>query len=324
MNTWGIIGNELVIDALRQSVPNKLVHAYLFSGAGKVGKFTTAKSFVKSIQCQEDEKDFCGQCANCVAIDSGFHPDVCILEPAGDKKKEINVKMIRELQKTLSLYPYQGKYKVAIIREAQKMNREAANALLKTLEEPSKNVVLILTSSAYQELLPTILSRCAQYSFLTTKKENIASFLEAEVADKKYLRQVVSLSQGKPGLAMLLAKDKEIIKGREVMLDDLEQNIGKFLADKFKFVENNCEDKEKVIAMLNVWNTYFRDIMLYHLGLSDLIVNIHCMENIEKYKDRYNVEKISVIQRQIEKTILLLSKTNTNARLALENLMLEI
>lgn len=324
MNTWGIIGNELVVDALRQSVPNKLVHAYLFSGVSKVGKFTTAKSFVKSIECYNTEKDFCGKCVNCLSIDSGFHPDVCILEPSGEKKKEINVKMIRELQKNLSLYPYQGKYKVAIIREAHKMNREAANALLKTLEEPSKNVVLILTSSAHQELLPTILSRCAQYSFLMTKKENIASFLETKVVDKKYLRQVVSLSQGRPGLAIDLAKNKEIIKEREIVLGDLEENIGKFLVDKFKFVENNCEDKEKVLVMLGVWHTYFRDIMLYHLGLVDLIVNSHCMENIKKHKDRYTVEKISVIQRTIEGTIMLLAKTNTNVRLALENLMLEM
>lgn len=321
---WKIVGNNLVIKSLQNSVPDKLAQSYLFSGTEHIGKFTAAKKFAKSIQCQAQEKDFCGKCFNCLAIEQNNHPDIYVIKPDGEKKKEINIKTVRQLQRQLVLYPHQGKYKIAIIKNAHKMNLEASNAILKTLEEPLNNVILILTTAAPKELLPTILSRCRQYNFLAAQEKELKFFLAKQVMEENKLKQILSLSQGRTGIACNLLLNEGELKKQEDILDDLEKNIGKFIVDKFGFIDKNCDNKEKVIEMLNVWSVYFRDVLLCRMGLFDLMINIKRKIEIEKFKDKYEIIQLKNIIKNIEKTILLLSKTNTNTKLALEVLMLKL
>jgi len=166
-----IIGNQKKVDFLIKSVDkDRVSHGYLFFGQEKIGKKKIAIEFAKTLQCLGKDKP-CGLCKNCRDIDNNNHPDLIVIgreEKSGDGEGfsgQISILKIRNLRKTLSLSPYLGNYKIAIIDDAHCLNIHSANALLKTLEEPKGKTVIILVSS-YPNLLPkTIKSRLQQIKF---------------------------------------------------------------------------------------------------------------------------------------------------------------
>jgi len=163
--------NKQIINYLKNSIKkNKISHAYLFNGPDLPGeeneeseKIKTALWFAKTLQCKNNPKP-CNKCRSCTDIEKNQHPDVMRISLLEDKN-EILISQIRKLKKHLDLTPYNSSYKIAIIAAAHKMNKEAANALLKTLEEPKGNTVLILTTSAPSILLKTVISRCQEIKF---------------------------------------------------------------------------------------------------------------------------------------------------------------
>jgi DNA polymerase-3 subunit delta' len=203
-----------------------VAHAYLFYGAESVGKKRTAIEFAKALNCAEPGPDgSCGRCSACLKIDQGQHPDFFLVEPtkasSSARDAAIKIEEIRELQKKLGYMPYEGRTKVAIIDGVEKMNAQACNAFLKTLEEPPTVTVLILVTANLYQLLPTIISRCQGVKFNPLPAEAIRTILEhhpdaadmsAEEIDLRVLR-----SQGQ--VARALAEDvAEITRYREDLL----------------------------------------------------------------------------------------------------------
>src|SRR6266571_3469355 len=172
-----ILGHQRQTETLRLALAKgRLHHAYLFAGPEGVGKRTLALALAKAIHCAERVDDFCGQCANCARIEDGNHPDVRTIEPLAGKK-EISIQQIREIEKELNFRSFSGKKKIAILDPATLMNLSAQNALLKTLEEPPRDSLLILIAANGGVLLPTLRSRCLRISFGPLTRDLISGFL---------------------------------------------------------------------------------------------------------------------------------------------------
>src|SRR5512134_2763046 len=173
MNFSEIVGHERPVAILKRALANgTLAHAYLFSGAEGTGKKMTALALASAVNCLERGPDGgCGTCPSCRKVASGSHPDVHLLVPDGT---EIKIDQVREVQSELSLRPFEGAKKVLIVDGAETMKDASSNALLKTLEEPPGDTVIILVTSRPQGLLPTIRSRCQEIRFLPLPRRVLA------------------------------------------------------------------------------------------------------------------------------------------------------
>lgn len=167
-----IVGQEEAILQLRKAIRNKeLSHAYLFIGSGGTGKQLAAKAFAAAVNCSDQG---CAKCPNCHKILNNLHPDVVFFEPDGNF---FTIEQVRELRHEIGLKPFEAQTKVYILDEVDKMTREAANALLKTLEEPPPHIIFILLTSNPDGLLPTVISRCQIVRFRPISRTALANHL---------------------------------------------------------------------------------------------------------------------------------------------------
>ncbi len=161
-HNWNLLGNEWAVEMLRQHVARRAVrHAYLFAGAPGLGRRTLALRFAQALNCTQPLQPGipCGECRDCKQIEAMQHPDLTVIQ-ADTEGGTLKVDQVREARRSLTLKPYQSKYRVALFLRFQEANDNAANALLKTLEEAPSYAVLILTADQAEGLLPTISSRC--------------------------------------------------------------------------------------------------------------------------------------------------------------------
>ncbi|MBI4708804.1 MAG: DNA polymerase III subunit delta' [Candidatus Portnoybacteria bacterium] len=328
-----IIGHKKILEFLSGSIKsNRLAHAYLFVGPSEIGKKKVALEFIKAIQCQKPEiKDkitnACGKCFSCVQIEKNQHPDVVLIEPSGQKDtaedepkkaREIKIEAIRQLQHQVSLSPFSAKHKAIIIDQAEKMNQEAANCLLKTLEEPPQKSILILVSSNWQWLLPTIISRCQliKFSFVgsQTIKEGIT---DLGIGQKGKIDQAIKISCGRPGRAIRLLSEIDLWRVKEQAIDDLKKLLESDISVRFKYSQKLSQDSGAAQEILGEWTLWFRDQILIALGLPQLTIS-------EKESIKKSLPEIKNIVRYLEEAQGLLSNSSFNAKLILDNLILKI
>jgi len=216
-----IIGHEKIINILQGYIrKGRIPHALLFGGDEGIGKRLTAVNLAKVLNCNalritNHDIDCCDECPSCKKIDKLIHPDVSLIRPEGPGG-EIRVDHIRELQEALSYRPFEGRWKVAIIDDAERLNPSSANAFLSTLEEPPGRVVIILITSRPDMLLETIRSRCQRFNFSPLPLGGLLRLLgeRLEGLDQETLRLLCDLSGGRLGRAM----DKDLIDQRDRML----------------------------------------------------------------------------------------------------------
>ncbi len=203
-----IIGQEKAMGMLLGMLNRqRIASSYLFSGEPGIGKKATAVNFAKALNCRktvvhltshDSQIDACDECDSCVKISEGTHPDVILLTP---EERQIRIEEIRMIDDALSFKPFEGRKKVVIVDDAETMNIAAANAFLKTLEEPPEESIIILISSRPDLLLPTIRSRCSRISFYPLSSDACRAVLKGKVPGE-YLGAVAGLSMGRPGLAL--------------------------------------------------------------------------------------------------------------------------
>ncbi len=200
-----IIGQEKAIGMLLGIMNrHRIASSYLFSGESGIGKKTTAINFAKALNCLHkavssgESTDACDECDSCLKIAAGTHPDIILLSP---EERQIRIEEIRIIDDALSFKPFEGRKKVVIVDDAETMNLAAANAFLKTLEEPPEDSVIILISSRPDLLLPTIRSRCSRINFFPLSPDSCRAVLEGKVPEDD-IGVIARLSMGRPGLAL--------------------------------------------------------------------------------------------------------------------------
>jgi len=251
-NLKEILKQEPAVNLLTLALKKgRLSHAYLFTGPKGVGKETTAWAFLFHLFCEKDRETPCGECKACKKLEKEIHPDVKIVYP---EKREITIGQIRETISFLRYRPLETQYKVILIREADKMNIEAGNALLKSLEEPPSYAIFILTTENFSKLLPTIISRSQIVRFRSLPKEVISEFLKKRfLFEDKVAETLAEISFGSIGKAIAIAE-----KG---MLEELNSfvkaGVSKSPFKRFKVAERlsafSPQDLEEFFYLLNIW-----------------------------------------------------------------------
>jgi len=247
----------------------RVAHAYLFRGPDGVGKTRMALAFTAALLCGQVEADSCGQCRNCSRIAQGSHPDVELIErPPG--KRYVNIDQIRVLDHTAHLTPLESRWKVFILRDAERMLPEAQNALLKTLEEPPHGRVLILVTARPDRLLPTILSRCQAVRFKPLTHEDMRHLLtRMGKFDSKEIEFALAASGGSLGSALRLLENRAADFCRQLLprLERLDPAEAFALAEEVQTTVGATEgelesQRDGVRLFLELATAYCRDLVI--------------------------------------------------------------
>jgi len=307
-----IVGHQKQWQFLKKSVElKKLSHAYLFSGEEKLGKKTVALEFIKLICGKED-------------VFEREHPDLFLISPEIGTSIQIN--QIRELNWKLSLKPSLAPFKVALLDKAHLMNEEAQNCLLKTLEEPRGNAILILISEQPERLFPTILSRCQIIKFFPVKRIEIEEYLKAQGFAEKIAKEITELSLGRPGQAMDLAARPQKIEEQKQSISKLLNLARAPISLRFQLAKEVSQDYLNLREVLEIWMSFLRKALISQLVdelRSSPRIATARVKNEGEFRE-FSISKLKALLWQIQNLIFLISTTNVNPRLALEIFLLEI
>jgi DNA polymerase III subunit delta' len=324
MSFADLIGHQKQLAILRSALARqRLHHAYLFLGPEGVGKRTVAVACAKAIHCQELANDFCGSCVNCARIADGNHPDVRTIEPLADKK-EISIQQIREIERELNYRSFTGKRKIAIVDPATLMNSAAQNALLKTLEEPPQESLIILLAANEGMLLPTLRSRCLRLSFAPLPRQEVAAYLQSKqgtsAAEAEFL---AALSMGSIGVAVALDKD-ELIERRRVWTGILSSLKARDYQSAMAAAESLAGNRDEALKFLSWAESWYRDLLIYRVtNKADELVNLDMLEQIEQQAADANIDGLRASMERTVGAVAAIQR-NLNRRMVLERLLFSV
>ena len=316
-----IFGHKVPIRILRSMLKTgQLPHAFIFSGVDGIGKRTTAVCFVKALNCHEMEDDFCDRCPSCQKVERLTHPDLFCIEP---EKNVIKIEQVRALQQEIVFKPMEGKKKAVIIDQAEKINLQAANCLLKTLEEPPEDTVLILAARSTAGMLPTVLSRCHRIVFSPLGDEDILQFLRKEGYEEDRAKLVIPHAQGSIKRVIFLLESDFLTKWSEtaeILSSDPTGNLEAVL-NLSKRLSDDSEGLTLVLEFLQVW---YRDLLLLKEGLSEsLLYNRDIIDSVREAAGHETrdgiIRKIKRIQWMQNNALL-----NLDIQLGLESVFLQV
>jgi DNA polymerase-3 subunit delta' len=331
MSFKDIYGHEKQIRLLKSAtLRNRLSHAYLFSGKEGIGKRTIAEVFAKALNCEfrqsfkqevmisADDFDSCDRCSSCIKANRHRHSDIVSIKADG---QFIKIKEIREIQEQMTFAPIEGGKRIFIVPDADKMNHISANALLKTLEEPSRSNILILITSSPQELPVTIVSRCQTVRFNPLTNDVVASFLKRQLSmdDEKSLF-IASSAGGSIGKALAISEDSYLTIRDEIlriMLMDREKEPLKFL----ERVSSLGRYKDDLADTLNILLSGYRDALVYRETEDEKrLVNQQCADMIKSVACKVSVREILQNIRTITWAMQAIDR-NANKQLTLEAML---
>ncbi len=319
-----IFGQAKALDVLRQALRHERIpHAYVFAGPEGIGKKLTAVTLAKALNCQTRGDDACDQCPACHKIGLGNHPDVRVIEPDG---QGIKIDQIREVQKDAGYKPFEGRRKVYILDQAETMRPEAANALLKTLEEPSADCVLILVTANVYALLPTVMSRCQFVRFVALEVDKLVELLIAHFQmPPARARLVASLSGGCPGKA--LAMDAEQVLAQRENMERLLKTLSAGLQDVrvlFDQVEALTADKTSIQDYLDLLLLWYRDVYVLHEhGEARLAANADALERLTQTARELSAQQLQRLFDIVYRAKFDLLR-NANLQLTLEVMLMSL
>jgi DNA polymerase-3 subunit delta' len=325
MSFQNIIGHEWPIQILKTALQRRsLAHAYLFYGEDGIGKRLVAKTLVKAANCLSAEQqgnDSCGQCSSCQHIEVETHPDFISLGPEGSI---IKIDQIRTLQEWMQLKPMSGLYRFVILNKAESMNDEAENALLKSLEEPPGQTVLILITSHPHALLPTVVSRCQKVRFNPLTDQQIIGLLRRRHPKAPpQLGQVAALAMGRIGVALAMDPDAlqgEWFKFNQTLMDRSPKSI-QGLMDLCQEYAQNRETTERALHWIGLW---LRDLLIIKTQTpSPCVIADSSSEQFMDAVAKVEIEAILSLAGLVHWIFKALNR-NINRQLALEVLLMQV
>ena len=323
-DNWNMLGHEWAVDMLRQHAARGDVrHAYLFCGPPGLGRRTLALRLAQALNCTKPIAAGvpCGQCRDCKQIEAMQHPDMNVIQ-ADSEGGTLKVDQVREVQHALSLKPYQAKYRVALFLRFQEANDNAANALLKTLEEAPAHAILLLTADTPEQLLPTIVSRCEILRLRALPVSAIEADLLERGVDEERARLLAHISGGRPGYARKLVDDSTLLEKREERLDDLQTLLPAPRVEKFSYADKLSKDKDAMRQTILIWLSYWRDVMLRVAQAETPLINIDRNMEIEFLAGRLDLHTARRVVGDLESALEKMDK-NVNSRLLAEVLLLD-
>ncbi len=323
MSFKDILGQEKQKSVLSRSLErDRISHAYLFHGIRGIGKFETARVFARALNCLTLTGDACDGCSSCRKSMAGNHADITEIRPDG---AFIKMAAIRELQHQIQFRPYEGKRRVFLIDEAERMNGPSANALLKTLEEPGPGNVLILVSSSPHGLPRTIPSRCQPLRFDPLGDDKISAFLASRHAIDSARADLIAAASGGS-----LEKALEMLQeGYHTRKNDLIARIAACLerkdpADFFSLPVLFGENRQEIIGKLHILETWYRDMLVTReKGPPGTLIHPDLADETEsmslKFSTRSILSAIDAVRRAREAV-----EQNGNRQLTLESMLFKL
>jgi len=317
-----LIGHEWAVDLLLNGLANgRVSHATLIVGPPHIGKATLARVFAQALNCTDGTPMPCGECISCQKVVSGNHPDVRILD---EPDKALKIGEVRALQRELSLSPHDGRWRVAVLCEFERATVEAANALLKTLEEPPAPVVLVLTATEAALLLPTIVSRCQVLTLralpLSLVKDALVSQWGADSAQADLLAH---LSLGRLGWAVRALEDGSLLARRSECLNDLASLMSEGRVERLAYAAGLSRDPSLAREVLTLWLGWWRDVLLLAAGSQVDVTNVDQAALLRQQAKQVTLYQAQRMVDKLRSTLKNLDQ-NVNLRLALEVLVLSL
>lgn len=270
-----ILGQERVLAYLKAALKRgRLAHAYLFLGPEGVGKESVARALAGALNCAEprEDGDACGVCPSCQRLAAGTHPDFLVLRPTSrERPPKITIEQIRELRRLTAYPPVAGGWRLALIKPGEDMREEAVNALLKTLEEPPPQHLLILTAQVEADLVPTVVSRCQKVAFAPLPPHLIEKQLIKRGASPGQAALLGALSGGSLGQALALDPEELAQKRDQVVreLETLSQGTASQILDWAQGLAKQVAETEMFLQLAQLW---YRDLLLLAAGGPERLV----------------------------------------------------
>lgn len=327
---WGIVGHEHAINTLRRAILSERVrHAYLFTGPEHIGKALIARRFAQTLLCtggpdpDAAPQNPCNTCLSCRKVMHNNHPDVHYIARPPDRQF-ILIDQVRALQSDTSRKTLEGRRNIFIIDGMHEMNAQSANCLLKTLEEPEPDVVLLLTVPDAALLLPTILSRVQQIPMNLLTNAQIKTALEQQwQVEAEEATLIAALAAGRMGWAAQAVEDEDMLVARKTQLDTLVRLPTLSTVQRFDIAQRLSADSNKLRGILELWLLWWRDMLLAANNSLDLVVNVDMSAQLQKQAAKVGPTQSQRMVRAILGTMEALDQ-NVNARTALEVLMLDL
>ncbi len=325
---WNMIGHQWAVDLLSEHILlGNLRHAYLITGPKGVGRRTLAVRMAQALACTHPPTPGqpCLVCSACQRLERMQHPDLSVVQ-AEAPGAILKVERIRELQHTLSLTPYEARFRLGLLLRFEEANDNAQNALLKTLEEPSPQAILIITAESAESLKPTIVSRCEIIRLRPVGVEELGKkLIEFKSISAERALQLAHISSGRPGYAMALHENQELLDQREGWIEDIWRMIGANRVERFTYAITQTKDAEKetLLNILIVWISFWHDILLCCCGSEAPITNLQWNVEIEALARQVNRQAAHQAIRALENSMNRLRR-NVNARLTFEILLLDL
>ena len=331
---WTVFGQDHLLKRIESTLQQrKQSHANMLCGPPHVGKMALALNLTQALNCSEGPGVPCGACSQCSRIANGHHAVVRIITPGYSEegrsnRTTIGINDIKEGLRHINLNPYEGSTSVVILDGAESMSDEAANALLKTLEEPPPHVMFLLLATNDESVLPTIRSRCQNMSLHPLSKDLMIELLVTQYqAPPMQAEQLFRLSRGCMGWAVRALEDPQILEQRQADLEKLQETLKAGLETRFTYANEVAtlfgKDRKAAKDLLALWLRWWRDLLLIKEGADEFLHNADHEESLKIQASSLNtVEILKFINRLIQTMSSL--DSNANPRLAMEVLMLNL
>jgi len=331
---WTIYGQDPLLQRLESSLrQRRQSHAYLLSGPPHVGKMTLAINLAQAVNCLEGPGVPCGSCTQCTRIAAGHHADIKTLAPGqGEEGRSartvIGIDEIKEVLRTVNLNPYEGSTGVVILDGAESMSDPAANALLKTLEEPPPQVMFLLLTANEGAVLPTIRSRCQTMTLVPLSKDRmVEQLITGHQATPEQAEQLFRLSRGCLGWAIGALEDGQVLEQRQADLEKLQETLDAGLETRFTYANEVASlfgsDRDAAKDLLSLWLRWWRDLLLIKEGAEEFLHNKDHADSLKSQASGLSTPEIVQFIKRLMQTLSSLD-SNVSPRLAMEVLMLNI